>query len=122
MSVNPYQQFMQQSVSTMTPVQLLVALYEKAEQELQKAILYIERKNYEKANASIGRAEDIICMLDGSLKMKYEIAENLAALYDYIKDRLVEANVKKDIEIIKEVLPFITELKETFTEVSKKGY
>lgn len=122
MSGNPYQQFMQQSVSTMTPVQLLVALYEKAEQELQKAILYIERKNYEKANASIKRAEDIICMLDGSLKMKYEISENLAALYDYIKDRLVEANVKKDVEIIKEVLPFITELKETFTEVSKKGY
>lgn len=122
MTGNPYQQYMKQSVSTMTPVQLLVALYEKAEQELQKAVYYIEKNDIEKANASINKVEDIISMLDGSLKMKYEISNNLTALYTYFKERLIEANIKKDAEIIKELIPFMTELKLTFTEVSRKGY
>lgn len=122
MAGNPYQQFMKQSVSTMTPVQLLVALYEKAEQELNKAVYYIEKNDIEKANNSINKVEDIISMLDGSLKMKYEISNNLTALYTYFKERLIEANIKKDAEIIKEIIPFMTELKLTFTEVSRKGY
>ena len=37
---NPYQKYMQQNVTTMTPGQLVVALYDKAITELNKAILW----------------------------------------------------------------------------------
>lgn len=122
MQANPYQKFMQQSVSTMTPVQLLVALFEKSEQELKKAIYYIDNNDIENANNSITKVQDIVSLLDGSLKMKYEVSDNLSALYGYFKERLIAANIKKDVEIIKELLPFFTELKETFGEICKKGY
>ena len=122
MQGNPYQKYMQQSVSTMTPVQLLVALYDKSEQELKKAVYYIDAKDYANASKALTKVQSIVSTLDGSLRMKYEVSNNLTALYAYFQERLVEANVKKDVEIVKELLPFFSELKDTFSDVTKKGY
>ncbi len=122
MQNNPYQKIMQQSVNTMTPVQLLIALYEKGEIELTKAIYYIEKKDIPNAHNSIIKAQKIISTLDSSLKEKYEVSKSLGALYDYMYRRLIEANVHKDIEILKEIIPFFRELKETFAEINRRGY
>ena len=121
MMQNPYQKIVQQSISTMTPAQLLIALYEKGETELNKAVYFIEHKDLPKAHNSIMKAQNILSALDSSLKVKYEIAESLGALYDYMYKRLVEANLKKDPEILKEIIPFFRELKETFTEINKRS-
>ena len=117
--MNPYQKYMQQSVTTMTPAQLLIALYDKAITEINKAIIFIEDKDIPKAHNSIMRVIDIIDALDAHLKVKYEISDNLAALYQYFRERLVQANVKKDPEILKEILPMITELRNAFYEAGK---
>ncbi|MCI7233449.1 MAG: flagellar export chaperone FliS [Oscillospiraceae bacterium] len=117
--MNPYQKYMQQSVTTMTPAQLLIALYDKAITEINKAIIFIEDKDIPKAHNSIMRVSDIIDALDAHLKVKYEISDNLAALYQYFRERLVQANVKKDPEILKEILPMITELRNAFYEAGK---
>ena len=119
--MNPYQQYVQQSVTTMSPAQMLIALYDKAEQELNKAIYYIENKDFEKASKSIMKIQDIVAMLDSSLKMKYEVAENLAALYEFFMDQLIKANTTKDIEILKSLIPFFADLKDAFTQINRKG-
>lgn len=116
---NPYQKYMSQVVTTMTPAQLLIALYDKAITELNKAILYIEDKNIPKAHNSIIRVLDIVDALDSSLKEKYEISENLAALYGYFREELTHANVKKDTEILKRLIPYFQELRDAFFEASK---
>lgn len=117
--MNPYQRYMEQSVTTMTPAQLLIALYDKAIVEVNKAICFIEDKDIPGAHNSITRTLDIIDTLDANLKVKYEISDNLAALYGYFRERLLEANIKKDKEILKEVLPMITEIRNAFFEISK---
>lgn len=122
MPVNPYQQFMQQNVSTMTPVQLLIALYDKAEQELKKSIFYIENKDIQGANTSLLKVQQIVAMLDGSLKMKYEVSEGLTKIYAFLQERLVQANIHKDSEVVREILPFFSELKESFTLAVKQGH
>ncbi len=119
--MNPYQQYKQQSVTTMSPLQMLIALYDKAEQETNKAIYYIENNDIEKAGNSILKVQDIVAMLDSSLKMKYEVAENLASLYEFFMDQLIKANVTKDTEILKQLIPFFTDLKDAFTQISRKG-
>ncbi|MBQ2823929.1 MAG: flagellar export chaperone FliS [Oscillospiraceae bacterium] len=116
---NPYQKFMNQVVTTMTPAQLLLALYDKAITELNKAILYIEDKNIPKAHNSIMRVEEIVDALDASLKEKYEITENLAALYQFFREQLIKANIKKDPEILKSLIPFFQELRDSFEQASK---
>ena len=117
--MNPYQKYMQQSVTTMTPAQLLIALYDKAITEINKAIIFIEDHDIPKAHNSITRVSEIVDTLDAHLKVKYEISDNLAALYQYFRERLVEANIKKDPEILKEILPMITEIRDAFFEASK---
>ena len=51
--------------------------------------------------------------------MKYEISNNLYDLYTYFLDRLIEANVKKDTQILDEVVGFVTELRDTWAEAMK---
>ena len=122
MPAAPYQKFMEQSVSTMSPVQLIVALFDKSEQELKKAIYYIENSDFENVNKSLTKVQNIVLTLNGSLKMKYEISEQLSALYDYLYEQLVQANIHKDAEIVRQLLPFFSELKDSFVQVGKKGY
>ena len=117
---NPYQKYMQQSVSTMTPGQMVVALYDKAITELQKAIYFIEEEpSIPKAHNSITRVADIVDTLDAHLKEKYEISKNLAAMYQYFRENLIKANIKKDAEILKMLLPFFQELRDAFAQASK---
>lgn len=120
MAYNPYNQFMEQSVLTMSPIQLIVSLYDKAEQELKKAVYYIDNNQLENANNSITKVENIVATLNSSLKTKYEISDNLAALYDYFAKRLIEANIKKDKDILNELIPFFQDLKESFSTIGRK--
>lgn len=120
MQQNPYQKFMQQTVTTMTPGQLVVALYDKAITELNKAVYYIEEEpSIPKAHNSIIRVLDIVDTLDAHLKEKYEISKSLAAMYQYFRESLTKANVKKDAAILKELIPFFQEIRDAFAEASK---
>lgn len=117
---NPYQKFMQQSVTTMTPGQLVVALYDKAITELNKAVYFIEEEpSIPKAHNSITRVADIVDTLDSHLKEKYEISKSLAEMYQYFRETLIRANVKKDAKLLKELIPFFTEIRNAFAEASK---
>lgn len=102
-------------------MQAVIALYDKAEQEINKAIYYIENKQLSNANDSIKKAQDIVNSLNQNLNMNYPISKNLAQLYDFFKHELIKANFHKDIEVLKSLLPFFANLKETFTEINRKG-
>ncbi len=117
---NPYQKYVNSSISTMTPMQAVIALYAKAEQEIQKAIYYIDNKQIPNANASIVKVQDIILGLQSVLQKGLEISENLNDMYDFFLRELMRANISKDTEILKSLLPFIRELKDAFTQISKK--
>ncbi len=117
---NPYQKYMQQTVTTMTPGQIVVALYDKAITELNKAIYFIEEEpSVPKAHNSIIRVADIVDTLDAHLKEKYEISQNLAAMYQYFRENLIQANIKKDAETLRMLLPFFQELRDAFAQASK---
>ncbi|NMA79802.1 MAG: flagellar export chaperone FliS [Clostridiales bacterium] len=121
MHANAYQQYQQnqqQSINALSPMAIVVKLFTEAEKEILKAGIYIDNKNFALANKSIIKIQGIVHSLKTSLDMDYEISSNLLALYEYFFMQLVEANLKKDKEILMEILPMITELKETFTQIS----
>lgn len=120
MQLNSYQKYMQQNVTTMTPGQMVVALYDKAIVELNKAVYYIEEEpSIPKAHNSIIRVADIVDALDSHLKEKYEISKTLAGMYQYFRETLTKANVKKDAELLKGLIPFFQEIRDAFAEASK---
>jgi flagellar secretion chaperone FliS len=101
--------------------QLTALLYEGLIESLEAAITLIEQKNYIDANKRLQKANDILRRL--GVGLKYDagiIAHQLDALYNYMAERLIEANMKKDVSIIKEVLQLITTISSAWNEALKK--
>ena len=51
--------------------------------------------------------------------MDYEISKQILPLYEYMNRRLIEANIKNDVEIVDEVIGLVTEFRDTWKEVIK---
>jgi len=111
---NAYQQYQQNSIMTASPEELTLMLYNGAIKFIKQAEIFIEQKDMEKVHNSILRAQDIIAELNTTLNMSYEISENLRNLYTFILDRLRDANISKDKNILQEVVPIVEDLRDTW--------
>jgi len=117
--MNPYlKQYQQTQVQTSSPEKLLIMLYDGAIQFLNKAKVGIENKDIEEIHNNILGAQRILTEFMSTLDMKVggDIARNLYNLYDYLHYRLVQANLKKDIVMVDEVLVHLKDLKQTWEE------
>ncbi|WP_099190186.1 flagellar export chaperone FliS [Tepidibacter mesophilus] len=116
---NPYAKYKNQSINTATPEELTLKLYEGCIKFINLGMVGIDEKNIEKSNTNIIKAQNIISELNITLNMDYEISKNLRPLYDYLKERLIEANLKKDKDILEEVKEFVVEFRDTWKEAMK---
>jgi flagellar secretion chaperone FliS len=117
--VNPYEVYQKNQVSTAKPEELTLMLYNGGIKFLQQSKMAIESKDLEKANSLIMKTQDIITELMVTLNMDYEISTSLLSLYEYMKERLIEANMKKDIELLDEVIEMLQELRTTWQQAMK---
>ncbi len=116
---NGYNQYKQNSINTATPEELTLMLYNGLVKFVMQAQTAIDEKNINKANQCIIRAEDIIMEFQATLDMKYSVSKGLYNIYDYLYRRLVQANIKKDNEILEEVLGICKELRDTWAQAMK---
>jgi flagellar protein FliS len=116
---NPYVKTLESVVLTASKEELTLMLYEGAIKFCNQAVMAIEKKDYDKANAHIMRVEDIVREFQITLDRGYEISNQLDALYDYMHRRLIEANINKDIEIINEVRDLLRDFRDTWKEAMK---
>jgi flagellar protein FliS len=109
-------------ISTANQGKLIIMLYEGALRFLKIANDNMSHKTYDIVNTNVIKAQDIITELMLSLNMEAggEIAANLFNLYVYLKKRLIEGNIKKDPEIIKEVMKHLETLKAAWEEAASK--
>lgn len=117
--MNTYaQQYHQQHVQTASPEQLLLMLYDGAIRFLKIARKGFEEQNIEKLHNNLLKTQHIITELMTSLDMEIggEVAKNLYALYDYLYYRLVQANIKRDVTMVDEVLGHLESLRATWDE------
>jgi len=119
-SLNPYQQYKENAILTASPEELVLMLYNGIIRFIDEAKTALQKKDYVETNAKIQRAQDIITELMLTLDMNYDISKNLYNLYDYMLRRLIDANVKKDIEILDEVRGFAVELRDTWSLALQK--
>ncbi len=116
---NAAQRYMQNSVETASPAKIILMLYDGAVKFCNIAIDAIEKKDHPAANLNIQKAIKIIVQLRVSLDMKYPVAQEFDTVYDYIYRRLVEANLRKDEDILKDALKHIKTMRETWKEVMR---
>lgn len=117
--VNPYAQYKQQSVKTMTPVEVVIKLYSEIEKQCAIGMDFVEKKNYARSNEAFVKAEDCIDALRESLDMSIPISQNLDDLYVFFYNTIVKANINKDLTDLKKVVPMVTELRSAWTQVSQ---
>lgn len=121
MATNPYAQYQNSKILTASPAELTLMLYDGAIKFSNIAILAMEEKDIQKAHTNIIKVQRIINEFRATLDRKYEVAQDFDNIYTYLLQRLFEANIKKDPEIMQEVVGHLRTLRETWIEVMKKS-
>ena len=116
---NAFNAYKQNSVTTASPGELTLMLYNGCLKFLGKARVAIDEKDIRARNYNLQRAQAIIAELMSTLNMDIEISKQMLPLYEYMNRRLVEANIKNDLAIIEEVEGLVTEFRDTWKEVIK---
>ncbi len=116
-----YNAYLRSKVMTATPAELTLMLYEGALKFVNKAIMSIEKDDVMGAHNNLMKTQRIIEELRASLDHKYPVAKEFDTVYEYILRRLVEANIKKDKDILEEVLEHLRTMRDTWKEVMKNA-
>lgn len=114
---NAYTQYNNNKVLTASPAELTLMLYEGAIKFCNIAEVAVEQNDVQKAHTNIIKVQHIIDYLRQTLDMKYPVAQDFERIYEYLSRRLREANMKKDVEILKEVNEHLHSVRDTWKEV-----
>lgn len=109
------------SVATADPHKLILLLFEGAEAAILSAKLNMELGNIAEKGRLISNAIDIITNgLKASLDFEKggDLSIKLAALYDYMAQRLLWANLKNDPAALDEVMRLIGEIHGAWAEIA----
>ncbi|MNI18168.1 Flagellar protein FliS [compost metagenome] len=113
--------YLESTVQTATPAQLLIMLCDGAIRFCRLGVEALKSSNYQEANNNLVKVQDIISEFVITLDRTSPIADNLLRLYEYFVFRLIEANTKKDTGPAEEVLSYLLELKETWMQAAKQN-
>ena len=109
-----YAQYNNSKVLTASPAELTLMLYDGAIKFCNIAELSVEKNDIPRAHENIRKVQNIIGYLHSTLDMKYEVSKDL-------ERRLLEANVKKDKEILEEINTHLHAIRDNWKEVMKAG-
>ena len=116
---NPYAQYNNSKVLTASPAELTLMLYDGAIKFCNVAVMGIEQNDVAKAYNNIVRVQRIIDEFRSTLDRKYPVAADFDRVYVYLLQRLFEANIHKDKEILEEVLTHLHSMRDTWNEVMR---
>ena len=117
-----YAAYANNKIMTASPAELTLMLYEGAIKFANLAIAGMETNDIEKAHTNIIKVERIIEEFQSTLDHTYPVAKDFDEVYNYLMMRLREANLKKDKEIMEEVLKHLRTMRDTWKEVMKTAH
>lgn len=117
-----YAAYANNKIMTASPAELTLMLYEGAIKFSNLAIAGIEEKDIQKAHTNIMKVERIIEEFQATLNHKYPVSKDFDEVYSYLMIRLKEANIKKDKEIMEEVLKHLRTMRDTWKQVMRTAH
>ncbi|HHY34965.1 MAG TPA: flagellar export chaperone FliS [Firmicutes bacterium] len=112
--------YAQSRVSTASPSELVLMMYDAAIKNMKAAFEHIAGKNFAAANIAITKAEDIVEELRSSLNVEAgEVALALDSIYDYVYRSLIMSNVKKDAEILSNCIKVLEHIRGAWAEMAR---
>lgn len=112
-SLKKYKQTTVSAAKEASPYQLVAMLFQELLGNIASAKGAIEQENIGKKGELISKAITIISVLEGSIDFEQggEVSNNLADLYHYCSEKLLEANVNNNAEILDEVIKILLPIK-----------
>lgn len=120
-SANAYNIYKNNSVNFASKEQLLLMLLDGTVKFSKMARQAILDKDIPKAHENLVKTQNIYYELMATLDVQNggDWTKRIMSLYDYIVRRLTDANLKKDVKIMDEVIPLIEEIRNMWNEAYK---
>lgn len=116
---NPYAAYDENKIMTASSEDLTLMLYDGGVKFCNQAMIAVEKNDIMTANLKIQKIQDVVRELQITLNRDHPQADDIYNLYDYMYFRLIEANISKDLEILKEVTEMMKEFRELWKESVK---
>lgn len=117
-----YNVYKNNSVNYASKNQLLLMLVDGAVKFAKIARQAILDKDIKKAHDNIIKTEDIFTELRATLDQTAgDWAVKMFNVYGFINEKLFEANIKKDVKVMDEVIPLIEEVRDIWYEAEKRS-
>jgi flagellar protein FliS len=114
--------YLEQMVESASPEGLVMMLVEGAVNFIRRAMIAHEKERYDELNTNLIKAQNIYLELVLSLDLDAgEFADNLALVYQFIYNLLIEANMEKDIEKMKQGLKVAEQIRDLWKETIEKA-
>ena len=111
--------YVSDSVETMSPARLLVALYDRLALDLDRAAAAIGANDIAGAHNALVHAQDIVSELLNTLDFDaWPAGVHLASVYEYVIEQLITANVHKDGTIVAECREIIEPLRDAWRQAA----
>lgn len=119
MTPNARSTYLDASIATASPARLLVMLLDRLVLDTRRGLAALEAAQPYEAHLQLTHAQDIVHELSATLRPDAFVGgRELAALYDYLLRRLVEANFRKDPGAAAECADLAGELAATWREAA----
>jgi len=115
--------YLANQVNTASPEQLMLMLYDGAVRFAALAIKAIEENDRDKRSTYINKTYAILSEFAATLDHNQDahLAENLDALYNYMQQQLMVANLKNDPAPVVEVKTMLSDLRQTWAQAIEQN-
>jgi flagellar protein FliS len=113
--------YLESRILSANPLELVSLLYQGALDSVHDARKYLEDGDIPARSKAISKVMDILSELEASLNHQAggSISRGLADLYQYMRLRLLEANIKRDDAILAEVQSLLATMAEAWRGIQR---
>ena len=122
--INAYKKgSLKQDLAQADPHKITLMLMQGALDRMAYAKGCIERRDFEGKSEHLSRVSAILINLRDTLdlEVKSEVTENLYALYDYMIQRITDANIQNDLKIMDEVINLMLPIKTAWSQIPEEA-
>ena len=115
-------EYLRSQVMTASPEQLQMMLYDGAIRYARQGREAIERNDLEGSFNALTRSQRIVLEMLNGLRPEVnpDLCEKMSSLYNYVYRKLVDANVRKDVQAVDDALNILEYQRETWAMLIKK--
>ena len=119
--MNPARMYREEAVRSATPVGLIVILYEEISRSLNSSLIGLRENNAQRRSNALSHVIEVVGHLQSILNFERggEVAAKLWNFYNFVRARVLEANIRASEKIIMELIDQFSELTEAWRQVDE---